>query len=165
MSLQKGYVETTVDVPGSMDRLEKHIISFPARMKQVATLELLNKPLEGKWSKKEVLGHLIDSAVNNLKRFTEVQFLPQPYKVISYKQVELVIVNDYQNLPIDHLLDLWQALNKQIVFVVKNIPAEKLAYPVDPQYENGELRTLGWIIADYVAHMEHHFSQIFGTMG
>lgn len=165
MTLQKGYVENSVDVPGSIDRLEKHIITFPAGIKQVATLELLNRPMEGKWSKKEILGHLIDSAVNNLKRFTEIQILPQPYKVIAYKQAELVMVNDYQNLPLDHLLDLWQALNNQIVFVVKNIPGEKLDYPVDPQYENGEFKTLGWIIADYVAHMEHHFKQIFGSLG
>lgn len=165
MSLQKGYVENAADVSAALDQLEKHIISFPARMNQVAVQDLFNRPAENKWSKKEILGHLIDSAINNLKRFTEIQFLPQPYKVVSYKQVELVLVNDYQNLPLDHLLDLWQALNRQIVFVAKSIPAEKLQYPVDPQYENGELKTLGWIIADYVAHMEHHFKQIFGTLG
>ena len=161
MSLQKGYVENAIDVKAAMDQLEKRIESFPGELKQIPTQELLSRPMEGKWSKKEILGHLIDSAINNLKRFTEIQFLPQPYKVISYKQVELVIVNDYQNLPLDHLLDLWQALNKQIVFVVRNIPEERLNYPVDPQYENGELKTLGWVIADYVAHMEHHFRQIF----
>ena len=108
----------------------------------------------------EILGHLIDSAVNNLKRFTEIQFLSQPYTVISYRQNELVIVNDYQKLPLQHLLDLWQSLNRQIVFVVNATPADKLNYPVDPQYENKEMKTLGWIICDYVAHMEHHFRQI-----
>jgi len=80
-------------------------------------------------------------------------------------QNELVIVNDYQKLPLQHLLDLWQALNRQIVFVVKAIPVDKLDYPVDPQYESKEMKTLGWIICDYVAHMEHHFTQIFPTQG
>jgi hypothetical protein len=69
-------------------------------------------------------------------------------------------VNDYQNQPLDHLVNLWQVLNRQIIAVVRNIPAEKLDNPVDPQYENNELKTLGWIICDYVAHMEHHFRQI-----
>ena len=73
----------------------------------------------------------------------------------------MVIINDYQNLPLDHLVDLWQALNRQIVFVVKNIPAEKLNYPVDPQYEIKEIKNLAWISCDYVAHMEHHFRQVF----
>ena len=121
----------------------------------------MTKPAPGKWSKQEILGHLIDSAINNLKRFTEIQFLPQPYKVVSYDQVNLVIVSDYQNLPIDHLLGLWQALNRHIVFVVEKIPPEKLKYPVNPQYESREMKTLGWVICDYVAHMEHHFRQIF----
>lgn len=71
------------------------------------------------------------------------------------------MVNDYQNLPLQHLLDLYKVLNRQIVFVVRNIPTEKLDCPVDPQYEDKELRTLNWIICDYVAHMEHHFKQIF----
>jgi DinB family protein len=161
MGLQNGYVDDPVDAIAAMDQLEKHIASFPVKLKQLSSAELLSKPAPGKWSNKEILGHLIDSAINNLKRFTEIQFLPQPYSILAYNQNELVIVNDYQTLPPDHLLDLWQALNRQIVFVVKNIPAEKLDYPVDPQYENKEMKNLGWVICDYVAHMEHHFSQIF----
>ena len=104
---------------------------------------------------------MVDSALNNLKRFTEIQFLPQPYIVNAYNQNELVDVNNYQNMPLDHLLDLWQALNRQIIFVVNGIPFKKLNYAVDPQYEKHELKTLGWIIGDYVAHIEHHFKQIF----
>ena len=161
MSLQKEYIQDTVDTNIAMHQLEKYIESFPIKLKQLSSIELLNKPAPGKWSKKEILGHLIDSAINNLKRFTEIQFSAQPYSVIAYRQDELVILNDYQNLPLDHLLDLWQALNRQIVFVVRNIAPDKLNYPVDPQYENKEIKTLGWIICDYVAHMAHHFKQIF----
>jgi hypothetical protein len=161
MGLQKGYIQEPVDTSAAMHQLEKYIESFPIKLKQLSSTELLNRPAPGKWSKKEILGHLIDSAINNLKRFTEIQFLPQPYSLVSYRQNELVTTNDYQNLPLDHLLDLWQALNRQIVFVVKNIAAEKLNYAVDPQYEVKETRTLGWIICDYVAHMAHHFRQIF----
>jgi hypothetical protein len=156
-----GYVHEFIDVAAAMQQLEIHIETFPGKLKKLASEELLKRPSPGKWSKQEILGHLIDSAINNLKRFTEIQFLPQPYSVISYRQNELITVNDYQNLRLQHLLDLWQALNRQIVLVVKNIPVEKLDYPVDPQYENKELKTLSWIICDYVAHMEHHFRQIF----
>ena len=156
-----GFLKDSVDTNAAMQHLEIYIESFPIKLKQFSSAELSKRPTEGKWSKQEILGHLIDSAINNLKRFTEIQFLPQPYTVDSYKQNELVIVNDYQHLPLQHLLDLWQSLNRQIIFVVKAIPADKLNYPVDPQYENREMKTLGWIICDYVAHMEHHFGQIF----
>ena len=155
------YLKDTIDTNAAMQQLEIYIESFPIKLKQFSSEELLKRSAPGKWSKQEIFGHLIDSAVNNLKRFTEIQILPQPYSVISYPQNELVIVNDYQNLPLQHLLDLWQTLNRQIVVVVKNIPTEKLDYPVDPQYESKELKTLSWIICDYVAHMEHHFRQIF----
>ena len=161
MGLEKGYAENNVDVKASMDKLEDHINNFPDRMRKFSVEELLSRRAAGKWSKKEILGHLVDSAINNLKRFTDAQFSPLPYMIIKYQQVELVSVNHYQDLPLDHLLMLWQSLNRQIVFVVRNIADEKLIYPVNPQYENGELRTLGWIIVDYAAHMEHHFSQIF----
>ena len=156
-----GFLKDKVDTNAVMQQLEIYIESFPIKLEKFSSQELLKRPSEGKWSKKEILGHLVDSAVNNLKRFTEIQFLPQPYTVISYQQNELVIVNDYQNLPLQHLLDLWQVLNRQIVFVVKAISFDKLIYPVDPQYESREMKTLGWIICDYVAHMEHHFRQIF----
>ena len=158
---ERWFLKDSVDTNAAMQQLEIYIESFPIKLKQFSSEELLKRPVPGKWSKQEILGHLIDSAINNLKRFTEIQFLPQPYTVDSYKQNELVIVNDYQHLPLQHLLDFWQSLNRQIVFVVKTIPADKLNYPVDPQYESREMKTLGWIICDYVAHMQHHFMQIF----
>jgi hypothetical protein len=157
----KGYADDTLDVNTAIDRLENHIRAFASKMKKLSSGELLSRRAEGKWSKKEVLGHLIDSAINNLKRFTDAQYARLPYEVVTYQQVDLVVINDYQNLPLDHLLELWQSLNRQIVYVVRNIDEEKLNYSVDPRYENGELKTLGWIIVDYVAHMEHHFRQIF----
>ena len=157
------YLKDTIDTNAAMQQLEIYIESVPIKLKQISSEDLLKRSAPGKWSKQEIFGHLVDSALNNLKRFTEIQILPQPYSVISYPQNELVIVNDYQNLPLQHLLDLWQTLNRQIVVVVKNIPIEKLDYPVDPQYESKELKTLSWIICDYVAHMEHHFRQIFST--
>ena len=156
-----GYLKDKVDTNAAMQQLETYIESFPIKLKQFSSEKLLKRPAPDKWSRQEILGHLIDSAINNLKRFTEIQFLPQPYTVISYNQNELITVNDYQNLSLDHLLNLWQALNRQIIFVVKRIPADKLNYPVDPQYESKELKTLSWIICDYLAHMEHHFRQIF----
>ena len=55
------------------------------------------KPTPAKWSKKEILGHLVDSGINNLQRFTEIQYQPKPYPIRGYDQDDLVRVNDYQN--------------------------------------------------------------------
>jgi hypothetical protein len=80
----------------------------------------------------------------------------QPYEIIGYSQDELGATNNYQQLPIQHLLGLWQSLNRQIIYVIQNIPAEKLAYKVNPQYNQTGTQTLEWLICDYVAHMQHH---------
>lgn len=155
-----GFFNEEISVAVAMDQLNDHVQQMAGRFEKFSKEELLYKSTPGKWSKLEILGHLIDSAINNLKRFTEIQFLPQPYKVVSYKQNELVEVNQYQHLPLSHLLNLWASLNQQIIYVVKNIPKEKLDYPVDPQYDNKEMKSLGWIICDYVAHLEHHLKQL-----
>jgi hypothetical protein len=156
-----GYNKGNITVAEALQRLQNHINELPGMYDKFNDEELHNRPAQGKWSKKEILGHLIDSAVNNIRRFTEIQFLPQPYQIIPYQQNELVTVNDYQNIPLKHLLQLWQSLNMQIIYVINNIPAEKLEFSVYPQYESKEIKTLGWVVADYVAHMEHHFRQIF----
>ncbi|MBV9988227.1 MAG: DinB family protein, partial [Chitinophagaceae bacterium] len=122
--------------------------------------ELRKQPAPGKWSRKQLLGHLVDSAINNLKRFTDAQIQEQPYTVISYKQNELVALNNYQELPLAHLLQLWQSLNRQIIYVCRLIPEQKLMHPVDPQYEKTGTQTLAWLICDYVAHMQHHVKQM-----
>ncbi len=149
------------DVSAAMDQLELLIDYVRKQLESLGTEEVLRQPAPGKWSRQQVLGHLVDSAVNNLKRFTDVQFSVQPYKVISYKQDELVAVNNYQELPLTHLLDLWQSLNRQIIFVVKNIPADKLLYTVHPPYdEEPGSQTLAWLVCDYVVHMQHHIGQM-----
>lgn len=158
---QNGFMEGEPDLKSSVKELSDLIEQTPEKFRKFREEEILRKPSPEKWSRKEILGHLIDSALNNLRRFTEIQFLPQPYIIQSYDQVNLVIVNDYQHLPLDQLLNLWQALNRQIIHVIEMIPKEKLAYPVNPQYDNKEMKNLGWIIGDYVAHMKHHMKQIF----
>ena len=155
-----GFFNGKINIELALQRLADHINNVPEILQDFSVEELAHRPSPGKWSKKEILGHLIDSAINNLKRFTDIQFLPQPYKVISYRQNELVAINHYQDLPLAHLLDFWKTINQQIIYVVQNIPADKLDYPVDPQYDNGEMRSLGWIVCYYVAQLEDHLRQI-----
>ena len=156
-----GYNKENVDIPASMQRLDNHIQEFPEKFLRFSEEEVLERSAPGKWSRKEILGHLVDSAINNLKRFTEAQILPQPYHLISYRQNELVIINNYQHSPLAHLLELWQSLNRQILYVVRNTEEEKFGLSIEFPNEEKEIKTLAWVITDYVAHMEHHFRQIF----
>ena len=151
----------TPEVATHITRLTGHVLEMPVKYKDIDPDEWLQKPAPGKWSKQEILGHLVDSAVNNLKRFTDAQVVPQPYTIQRYQQDDLVIVNQYQQLPLDHIVLLWTYLNQQILYVLSNIPSDKLHYTVI--LPSGESKTLGWWIGDYTDHLEHHWQQIFGS--
>ncbi len=72
------------------DRFELLLKNGLEYLSKSSEQEMSGKLSSEKWSKKEFLGHLIDSGINNLQRFTEVQFENKPYKIIKYKQNELV---------------------------------------------------------------------------
>lgn len=114
---------------------------------------------EGKWSRKQILGHLIDSAINNLTRFTEIGYQSQPYIYREYKQNELVSVNQYQTADSRELFQLWLSLNKQIVRVMQSQTEERLQLKI--QFADGSSSDLKFIMTDYPEHMEHHLKQIF----
>ena len=116
------------------------------------------KPSPDKWSKKEILGHLIDSAINNLQRFTEIQFSKKPYQVRSYEQDLLVKANAYQSADISELLNVWIALNTRIKEIIKQQTEASLNYSL--LLPNGEENDLRFLIDDYIDHLEHHLKQI-----
>lgn len=118
-----------------------------------------SKP-DNKWSKKEILGHLIDSARINLNRFTDILLFDEKYIVKSYHQNQLVLVNDYQNTPEYDLLSLWQLLNHQIIRVLKGAKISDWEKVI---VVGNEEKTLAWLAHDYVEHMEHHIRQIFNS--
>lgn len=111
-----------------------------------------------KWSKKEILGHLIDSAINNLQRFTEIQYSEKPYKIRPYNQDALVKYNDYQNKNNQDLFDLWLHLNRHILEITKNQTDKTLEYQLI--LPNGTLTNLQFLIEDYIDHLFYHVSQI-----
>ncbi|GAB2850395.1 DinB family protein [Hymenobacter ruber] len=120
--------------------------------------DLTEYPGPGRWSRKEILGHLIDSALNNYRRIVLAQLGPPPHRLRPYDQDAWVRIGDYQHLPSAELLTLWTSQNRLILHVLNRLPAELL----DHEYltVNGNPTTLHWLIADYVLHLEHHVRQI-----
>jgi hypothetical protein len=116
------------------------------------------KPSPGQWSKKEILGHLIDSALNNIQRFIRVQYEEKPS--ISYDQDQWVALNGYQQSSLHSLMELWVLLNERIIVILRGIPEEILKRIV---VIKGVEYTLEWLIGDYIRHMEHHLEQINST--
>jgi len=142
----------------TIDRLQHWITEVPVRIGALSELESSIRPQPHKWSKKEILGHLCDSALTNMQRFVRAQYEPQPYVMLKYAQNQWVEHMNYQNQPVSQVLNLWIALNTQALSVITTIPEDRLMYACD--IGDQEIVTLDWLIEDYVAQLEHHVKQI-----
>jgi hypothetical protein len=106
----------------------------------------------GSWSRKEELGHLIDSATNNHIRFV-LASLDGEYRGQGYAQDKWVEAHGYRDLPWIDLVDLWYQYNTLLACVVERIPEAHL----DNRCVIGwGVVTLRFVIEDYVLHMQHH---------
>jgi len=119
---------------------------------------ILEERKPGKWSKKEILGHLVDSAVHNLVRFTEIHYLEKPYRHRPYNQIDLVNLNQYQTMDIKDLAQLWFSINSQIIRIMKSVNEKALDYKIILS-DTSEI-DLRFLMTDYVDHLEHHIRQI-----
>ncbi len=123
---------------------------------------------EGGWSRKQVLGHLIDSASVNHQRIIEAQ-ITGSLVFNGYKHEQWVDLQDYQNADWEELVTLWCSLNMHICEIVTKIPIDILDALHDTHsYDRTAYRelptdkpsTLGYLIEDYFAHLEYHLHQI-----
>ena len=140
-------------------RLEDVISKLSTYLTSISEEELRKKPAPGKWSKIEILGHLADSGINNLKRFTEAQFKPEPFEYDNYQQDDLVAANQYQNASLNEVFFLYEAVNRRIIEVMKQQSEKALSKKVHNK-SDGKTTDLRFIMTDYVDHMEHHLKQI-----
>lgn len=128
------------------------------RFQNISEEEWTYKSAPEKWSRKEIIGHLCDSAFTNIRRFVVTQY--KENENIVYDQNVWVKAQNYQNVPTAELIALWKALNFQIVHVVENIPDEALQRTCDTTKTEPQRFTLEYIINDYVDHLQHHLKAI-----
>jgi hypothetical protein len=107
-----------------------------------------------KWNRKELVGHLLDSAVNNHQRFVrlrqgDLRGFP------GYDQEPWVEAGSYRNASWDQLVSLWHLFNLQLAAVIRNLPEEAAGHRwVDKDVD------LGYLVRDYTAHMLHHLDRL-----
>lgn len=140
----------------TIDKFNYLLTIIPAKLAALSEAEMTKRPAPDKWSKKEILGHLIDSATNNHQRFIRIQFQDTPY--IVYDQNQWVDCNGYQYLNTKHIIGFWELYNRHLLYVIQHIPEDRLQRTCLTNTDTPV--TLGWLIDDYVVHMEHHLHQL-----
>lgn len=138
----------------TITELEKIINKYTPLLTSLDKNVFEAKPSLNKWSKKEIVGHMIDSAQNNIRRFIVAQYEDEPH--IVYRQDDWVKISNYQNYPAKDLVDLWVLLNKHICIILKNIPAEKQKSICVTEKSH----TIEWLASDYNKHLLHHLHQV-----
>jgi hypothetical protein len=136
----------------------------------ISETDSARRPAPGKWSPREVIGHLIDSASNNHQRFLRAQF-QDDLVFPGYDQDAWVDVQQYEKEPWSELVTLWRAFNLHLARVMAATPApvrqrvhrrhslDEIAWQPVPA---GEPATLDYFMRDYVGHLKHHLRQILG---
>jgi hypothetical protein len=137
-------------------RLAELLEIIPSLLRELSEEEFSAKISATKWSKKEVIGHLIDSAANNHQRFIRLQYQQLP--TLFYDQNKWNELNHYQDLPGAHIIQLWTIYNQHLLEVIKRIPEEHLSK--ECIVNDGKHQTLEFLRDDYVVHLEHHMRQV-----
>lgn len=156
-------------MPRYVFELKNAIEKGTALLEQIGDEESRRPLKPGKWSAKEVIGHLIDSASNNHQRFVRALF-QEDLVFAGYDQDAWVAAQSYRDAPWRDLIALWRQFNLHIARLMETVPAAertrlRVRHNLDAlawkPIARDKPATLDYFMEDYVGHLKHHLNQIF----
>jgi hypothetical protein len=139
------------------EKLRSLVEAAEPKLRQISEMESTQPILAGGWSRKQVIGHLIDSASNNHQRFVRAA-LQTSLDFPGYDQTGSVRVQAVQDADWQLLVALWAAYNRYLAHVIAKLPTSKLETVC--RIGSGDPVTLGFLATDYLTHLRHHISQL-----
>jgi len=140
-----------------LTKLRALIDEVPLRLKKLPPSHADLKPSPTKWSPKEELGHLLDSAANNHQRIVRSQLEDKP-KMPGYDGNAWVKLHKYQQRSWPEMIELWRTLNQQLLVAAVAVPEH--AWSRTCTIADSQPLTLKFVFEDYVEHMIHHLKHI-----
>jgi hypothetical protein len=136
-----------------LEQLRALINQIPLRLSKLPASQVELKPSPSKWSPKEELGHLLDSAANNHQRIVRTQLETEP-RMPGYDGNAWVELHRYQQRSWQEMIGLWQALNEQLLAAAKAVPDP--AWSRTCTIADSSPLTLRFVFEDYIEHLVHH---------
>jgi hypothetical protein len=141
------------------ERLRLAIQTLPGVLGGLSDAEARQQLSPERWSKKEVLGHLIDSASNNHQRFVRAQIVGR-LEFPGYEQEVWVRVQQYQSARWPDLIDLWRAYNLHLLHIIACMSEQ--GRRATCRIGDGREVALSELFEEYVNHLEHHLRKMLG---
>jgi hypothetical protein len=142
--------------PEISSELDHVLENSEARLLAITDESAAKRPNPESWCKKEILGHLIDSASNNHQRFVRLQLAPS-LVMPAYEQNGWVRSQNYAGRPWLDLVELWLAYNRHLVHIIRNADAGAAQNIWKAPAGDTDLH---FLIEDYLRHLNHHLAQI-----
>jgi hypothetical protein len=141
----------------SLKHLRALINEVPPKLSKLPLSQVELKPSPVKWSPKEELGHLLDSAANNHQRIVRTQLEDEP-KMPGYDGNAWVELHKYQRRNWQEMIDLWRNLNRQLLVAAEAVP--DASWSRTCTIADSLPLTLKFVFEDYIDHMVHHLKHI-----
>ncbi|GGR01635.1 DinB family protein [Deinococcus ruber] len=145
-----------------MTTLREVVLDALPRLEALSEERAARQPAPAVWSAKQVLGHLIDSGVNNHVRFVRAS-VEDGLRLPGYAQNDWVQIGGYQERPWAEVVALWQAYQLQLAHLIEHLPPDSLHHTLS--IGGGDPVTLEFVAADYVRHQLHHLAQVWERTG
>jgi hypothetical protein len=137
-------------------RLSEILAGAPVLLSAISGDEAAKQPAPGKWSKKQELGHLVDSACNNHQRIVRAQLESEP-SLPGYEGDKWVALHAYQAMAWNEIIGSWRVMNEHLLRAAHSVSAQVAERRLTVA---GKPMTLGFLLEEYVAHLVHHLQHI-----
>lgn len=149
---------------GNVEKLRLQVQENKPRLLRLSDEQMQKKLGTDKWTGKEILGHLSDSATMNRQRIVRSQY-EEPYEFPFYDQAKWTHIQAYNHYRWVDLVRLWEVEYQHLLHILDHLPDECANDPCPTKFSSSDWVTLDWLIGHIFRHSDHHLQQMYWLVG
>jgi hypothetical protein len=152
LSMMQGY-DGTLGTAELVAAYEQGIVDLRSAVAGMTAEQVLARPVPGKWSTVECVGHLADTEIFFTDRIVRTVAMDRPL-LMSADHKQYIERLDYQSFDLDEQLALFSALRRHAARILRAQPPE--AWRRTAVHSGLGLLTLRQLVLQSVRHLRHH---------